>query len=311
VLDEYDCFVVGEAPMMDVKNALRYVAEGPKQELDMMFHFEHMGADCLFTDYVPIPFSLRRLKSAFTRWQHELDGCAWNALYIENHDHPRIVSRYGSEEYREKSAMTLAASYLFQKGTPFVYQGQEIGMVNTHFASIDEVPDVSAKNQYAKRIEAGDSPEKAMELINRAARDHARTPVQWSGEAHAGFCPEGVDPWLAENPNYPEINVERDEQDPDSVLNFYRKAINLRKHLSCVRDGNYKEHFKNSRKLYVYSRQDGRQRILVVCSFSKKNVRFSAPAEFPIDTANLILCNYHEPDPKILKPYECRVYLWK
>ena len=311
VLDGYDCMAVGEAPMITPHKALPFIGEGPDQTLDMMFNFEHMGADCLFTDFVPMPFSLRRYKDALTRWQRELDGRAWNALYIENHDHPRIVSRYGSERYREKSAMSLAASYLFLKGTPFIYQGQEIGMVNTRFSTIDEVPDVSAKNQYRNHIASGDSPEKAMALINRAARDHARTPVQWSAEPHAGFCPADVDPWFAENPDYPEINVERDEADPDSVLNFYRKAIALRKSLECVRNGSYAEHDADSDTRYVYSREWEGQRILVVCAFSGEDQAFAAPEGFDLSAAKLALCSVADPAEGELAPYECRVYLWE
>ena len=320
VLSHYDCMTVGEAPMITPAKALPFIEEGPNQTLDMMFHFEHMGADCLFTDYMPLPFSLRKLKAAFGSWQRELDGRAWNALYIENHDHPRIVSRYGSEEWREKSAMVLAASYLFQKGTPFVYQGQEIGMVNTHFDTIDEVPDVSAKNQYANRIAAGDSPEKAMKLINRAARDHARTPVQWSDEPHAGFCPADVSPWFAENPNYPQVNVAADEEREDSVLNFYRRAIALRRSLPVVREGRYHEFKRASDLLYFYAREpeDGApgQRLLVMCSFSDKQTLFRMPMGYEPEKGELKLANYDDapgarPDGFYeFRPYECRVYLF-
>ena len=314
VLDGYDCMAVGEAPMITPHKALPFIEEGPDQTLDMMFNFEHMGADCLFTDFVPMPFSLRRYKDALSRWQRELDGRAWNALYIENHDHPRIASRYGSERYREKSAMALAVSYLFLKGTPFVYQGQEIGMVNTHFSSIDEVPDVSARNQYRNRIASGDSPEKAMALINRAARDHARTPVQWSAEPHAGFCPADVDPWFAENPNYPEINVARDEGDPDSVLNFYRKAVALRRELPVVRDGSYREFKRASDVHYFYVREDEDEKLLVMCSFADKQTLFRMPLGFELEKGELLLANYADapgarPDGfYAFRPYECRVY---
>lgn len=315
VLVHYDCMTVGEAPMITPSKALPFIEEGPNQTLDLMFHFEHMGADCLFTDYVPLPFSLRRLKAAFDRWQHKLDGRAWNALYLENHDHPRIVSRYGSEAFREKSAMMLACSYLFQKGTPFVYQGQEIGMVNTRFSTIGEVPDVSAKNQYAKRIAAGDTPEKAMELVNRAARDHARTPMQWSDETHAGFCPADVEPWFAENPNYLEINVARDEMDPNSVLNFYRKAIRLRRALPVVREGSYRAHKRASGVLYVYAREMADERLLVLCSFADHDVRFRMPKGYGLEEGTLELCNYESEGITLpmggrvtFRPYECRVY---
>ena len=315
VLSHYDCMTVGEAPMITPAKALPFIEEGPNQTLDLMFHFEHMGADCLFTDYVPRPFSLRSLKRAFGRWQKELDGRAWNALYIENHDHPRIVSRYGSEAFREKSAMMLACSYLFQKGTPFIYQGQEIGMTNTTFSHIEDVPDVSAKNQYRRRMEAGDTPARAMALINRAARDHARTPMQWSGAPHAGFCPEDAEPWFAENPNYPEINVERDEADPYSVLNFYRKAIALRRRLPVVREGIYREHKRASGELYVYEREMEGQRLLVVCSFADHDTLFSVPGDLDLDEAVIELSNYEAegvrgPADGLLsfRPYECCVW---
>ena len=315
VLSHYDCMTVGEAPMITPRKALPFIGEGPGQTLDMMFHFEHMAADCLFTEYVPMPFDLRKLKRAFGRWQHGLDGRAWNALYIENHDHPRVVSRYGSEAFREKSAMMLACAYLFQKGTPFVYQGQEIGMVNTRFATIDEVPDVAARNQYGRRIAAGDTPERAMALVNRAARDHARTPVQWSDAANAGFCPDGVEPWFAVNPNYRGINVARDETDPHSVLNFYRRAIRLRRELAVVREGTYHEFKRASGNLYAYAREMTGERLLVLCSFADHGTTFSVPRGYDLDEGTLELCNYEEEgltrpyEGRVaFRPYECRVY---
>lgn len=154
------------------------------------------------------------------------------------------------------------------------------------------------------------SAEKRLKRLWRSSRDSARTLVQWDDSPNGGFTTSDT-PWFHINPNYTEINVAQQEEDPDSLLNFYRKAIALRKKLSCVRDGNYIEHNKRSKKLYVYSRQDSRQKILVVCSFSPKKVTFKEPACFPTDVATLILCNYDDPDPKVLKPYETRVYLWK
>lgn len=315
VLSHYDAMTVGEAPLITPAKALPFIGEGPNQTLDLMFHFDHMCADCLFTDYVPTPFSLRRLKHAFGTWQKKLDGKAWNALYIENHDHPRIVSRYGSEVFRDKSAKMLACSYLFQKGTPFVYQGQEIGMVNTHFSSIDEVPDISAKNQYGRRLAAGASPEKAMELVNRAARDHARTPVQWSGEPYAGFST--AEPWFAVNLNYPAINVEGQERDEGSVLAFYRKAIALRRALPVVRDGSYREFKRISKEIYVYAREMEGSRLLVICSFVGHDVLMKPMVGYAPEGATLELCNYDaapgtRPDGFfVLRPYECRVYRYE
>lgn len=168
--------------------------------------------------------------------------------------------------------------------------------------------DVQTRWQYANNA-TGRSPEKRLRRLWRSSRDSARTPVQWSGEENAGFTTGK--PWFSVNENYPEINVAQQEEDPDSILNFYRKAIALRKKLSCVRDGDYIEHKRSSSRLYVYSRQDSRQRILVVCSFSPRKQRFTPPRYFPIDTARLPLCNYPDPDPKVLQPYECRVYWWR
>lgn len=307
VLSHYDYFTVAEAPLVSSKQALDYIDEQAGQ-LDAMIQFQCMCADCLFTDYLPTPFVLQRMKRAFTDWQKRLAGRAWNVLYLENHDHPRIISRYGSEKFWKESGKMLAVSYLFQKGTPFVYQGQEIGMLNWRPDDPELYEDVQTRWQYANNA-TGRSPEKRLRRLWRSSRDSARTPVQWSGEENAGFTTGK--PWFSVNENYPEINVAQQEEDPDSILNFYRKAIALRKKLSCVRDGDYIEHKRSSSRLYVYSRQDSRQRILVVCSFSPRKQRFTPPRYFPIDTARLPLCNYPDPDPKVLQPYECRVYWWR
>ncbi len=307
VLDHYDCFTLAEAPLVSPRLALKYIDE-EKGQLDMMIQFQSQCADCLFTDFLPTKFSLRKLKKAFSSWQRKLEGRGWNCLYMENHDHPRIVSRYGSEQFREASAKSIATSYLFLKGTPFVYQGQELGMTNWRPKDVSEYRDVQTLWNY-EHTAVNKSPEKRLARLWRSSRDNARTPVQWSAEENAGFTTGK--PWIGVNPNYVHINAAQQEQDPDSVLNFYRKAIALRKKLSCVRFGSYREYKKNSSRLYVYARQDARQKILVVCSFSKKKVRFRAPKYFYPDTAELALCNYSNPDPKRLQPYECRVYLWK
>ena len=309
VLDNYDCVTLAEAPMVDPKTALTYITEGPKQEIDMMIQFQTQCADSFLSDYYPMPFSLKKLKKAFSNWQLKLEGKGWNMLYMENHDHPRIISRYGSEKFWKESGKMLAVSYLFQKGTPFLYQGQEIGMLNWHPESPDMYEDVQSRWEYANHA-TQKSDEKRLKRLWRCSRDSARTLVQWDNSPNAGFTTSET-PWFYANPNYTEINVAQQEEDPDSILNFYRKAVALRKKLSCVRYGNYREHFKGSGKLYCYSRQDGRQRILVVCSFSHKPMGFRAPRDFPVDTARLELCNYENPDPRRLQPYETRVYLWR
>ena len=308
VLDHYDCFTLAEAPLVWPKRALKYIDEKNGQ-MDMMIQFQCVAADCLFTDYLPTKFNLRKMKRAFSSWQHKLSGRAWNMLYMENHDHPRIISRYGSEEFWRESGKTIATAFLFQQGTPFIYQGQEIGMLNWHPEDPEMYEDVQTRYTYA-HSNLKKSPEVRLKKMWRSSRDSARTLVQWDDSPNAGFT-TAEKPWFYANPNYTEINVAQQETDPDSILNFYRKAIALRKKLSCVRYGDYKEYQKNSGRLYVYSRQDSCQKILVVCSFSDKDTRFKAPKGFYLDGAEAALCNYPDPTSDTLRPYECRVYLWK
>ena len=308
VLDHYDCFTIAEAPLVSPKKALDYIDEENGQ-IDMMIQFQCVAADCFLTDYMPMQFSLHRMKKAFTSWQEGLEGKAWNSLYIENHDHPRIISRYGSEIFWKESGKMLAAMYLFQKGTPFIYQGQEIGMINWRPEDVSEYRDVQTIWNYNNKA-LNKTPEERLKRQWRSARDSARTPVQWSDEKNAGFTTAET-PWISVNKNYTWLNAAQQEADPDSILNFYRKAVKLRKSLSCVRHGIYKEHFPLSDKFYMYSMEDKDQKILVVCSFSEKEVKFSTPKGFDMDHAKLILCNYAQPNKNRLKPYECKVYLWK
>ena len=307
VLDHYDCFTIAEAPLVQPKQALTYIQEDGGQ-LDMMIQFQCMCADCLFTDYLPTKFHLRKLKRAFSSWQYRLKGRAWNALYIENHDHPRIVSRYGSEQYWAESAKMLAVMYLFQQGTPFVYQGQEIGMTNWHPSDPEMYEDVQTRYNYA-HSNLKKSPEQRLQAMWRSSRDSARTPMQWDSSENAGFT-SGT-PWFYVNENYRQINVAQQEADPDSILNFYRRAVKLRKSLSCVRGGEYREHFRHSGKLYMYSMTDSRQKILVVCSFSDKETRFPIPRGFDLAAGQLILSNNPKKQENTLPPYGCKVYLWE
>ncbi len=308
VLDHYDCFTLAEAPLVSPRKALSYIDE-KKGQMDMMIQFQCQCADCLFTDYIPTKFHLRKMKRAFSSWQHKLEGKAWNMLYLENHDHPRIVSRYGSEEFWAESAKTLAAALLFQKGTPFLYQGQEIGMTNWKPNSIDEYRDVQTIWNYHHKA-LNKTEEERLHRQWRSARDNARTPVQWTDEKNAGFTTADT-PWMNVNPNYVDINVAKQEKDPNSVLNFYRRAVKLRKQLPCVRYGQYQEYFPLSDKVYVYAMTGEDQRILVVCSFHDKERKLTLPKGFDLGCAKLILCNYEDPKQGILRPYECKVYLWE
>ena len=313
VLNEYDCFVVGEAPMMNEKNALRYITEGPKQELDMMFHFEHMEADCLFTDVFQKPFDLLKLKKAFSKWQYALEGKGWNALYLENHDHPRIISRYGSEEYRVVSGKMLANCYMLQQGTPFIYQGQEIGMVNINLPNPDDYQDVQTINNTRTLRMMGMSKKKAAERISRTARGNARTPVQWDDSPNAGFTTGK--PWIPVNPNYKAINAKAEILDSNSIFNHYRKLIAFRKSHPVAIYGDYKEHCEDSKELYVYERSLDGKRLLVICSFTEKNVGFWAPEGFDLSKGKLVLANYMDNNMHgngfTMRPYETRVYYFE
>ena len=313
VLNEYDCFVVGEAPMMNEKNALKYIAEGPKQELDMMFHFEHMEADCLFLDALQTPFDLRKLKKAFTKWQLALQDKGWNALYLENHDHPRIISRYGSEEYRVVSGKMLANCFMLQRGTPFIYQGQEIGMVNINLKDIAEYQDVQTVNNLRTLRMMGMTKKKAEERISRTTRGNARTPVQWDDSPNAGFTTGK--PWMPVNANYKTINAKAEILDQNSIFNHYRKLIAFRKKHPVAVHGDYQEHFEDSQDLYVYERSLDGKRLLVICSFTDKPVGFWAPEGFDLSKGRLVLNNYMENNVHgngfTTRPYETRVYYFE
>ncbi len=308
VCREYDCFQLGEGPMTTTKSALSYMT-GEHKSLDLMFHFDHMMADCLFTEYIQRPFRLKRLKHAFSKWQYALAGRAWNTLYLENHDHPRVISRYGSEKYHRESGTMLAACYLFLQGTPFVYQGQEIGMTNIRLSSIDQYIDVSSKNNY-ETFHKKDSEEKRMARIHASSRDSSRTPMQWNDSENAGFS--RAKPWFTVNPNYKEINVEKEEKEPFSILNFYRKCLNYRKKSETALWGSYREYDKHNPVIYMYERRWKEKRLLVVCSFAEHRIGFSFPKGYEKLQGKIALCNYELADasyePCRLRPFEARIY---
>jgi glycosidase len=312
VLDFYDCFTVGEGPRMEPEVALSYVREGKNKVLDMMINFSHMEADCFITDFLQRPFDLIKLKKAFTKWQTKMYGKGWNALYMENHDHPRIISRYGSEKYRVESGKSIAASYLFQRGTPFVYQGQEIGMLNTPLKSLDEYKDIMVKNNARIALSLGLSKERVLKLAQKASRDNARTCMQWSSAENAGFT--SGKPWFVVNENYKDINVENQLDDPKSLLNFYRNALQFRRENPVVIYGDYIEHLPKSKELFVYERNLAGKKLLVICSYSEKSVRFDAPSGIILDESKQVFGNYDNnfviSNGFTTRPYEMRVYLF-
>ena len=312
VLDFYDCFTVGEGPRMEPSVALGYVKEGPDKVLDMMINFAHMEADCFITDFLQRPFNLKKLKKAFTRWQLDMYGKGWNALYLENHDHPRVISRYGSEKYRVESGKMLAASYIFQRGTPFVYQGQEIGMINTPLDSLDDYKDIMTHNNARIARSLGLPKKTVLKLAQKASRDNARTCMQWSDGKNGGFSE--VEPWFVVNPNYPQVNVESQLDDPGSLLNFYRDALQFRRDNPIVIYGDYAEHCSKSSQLYVYERNYEGKKLLVICSFTEKPVRFDAPDGIELKEQAQVFGNYDAnfviANGFTTRPYEMRVYLF-
>ena len=313
VLSKYDCFTVGEGPLITPEKVLRFVTEGDRQVLKTMFSFDHLEADCFMTDWMKTPFNLKKMKKCYQKWYDAMNGKGWHTLYLENHDHPRIVDRYGSLKFRVESAKMLATMCYLQKGTPFIYQGQEIGMTNIELKSIDEFKDMMTFNNQKTFAKIGIKGEKFLKMANAGSRENSRTPVQWDDSDYAGFST--VEPWFNLNENYKEINVAAAEADENSILNYYRKLLKFRKEHEVAIYGDYKEHYKNSDKLYVYERNLDGEKILVVCSFSEKSVNFEAPAGIDLSKGELVLANYKltplTNNSFVTRPYECRVYYFK
>ena len=310
VLSHYDVMTVGETPGVSVEQAQRYT--GPDEhELNMVFQFAHVNLDYdengkWTLKRVPLD-GLRRVLS---EWQTGLHGKGWNSLYLNNHDQPRMVSRFGddsTEALRSASAKMLGVLMHMMQGTPYVYQGEELGMTNVAFPDISDYRDIDTLNAWNEMTgELGVSPEHMMACIHRRSRDNARTPMQWSAAPNAGFT-TGT-PWIGVNPNYVTINAEAQENDPDSVLCFYRRLIALRRELPIITEGDYALLLADHPQIFAYQRSWQGQRLYVICSFSAQT--FDAPEILPYCGGRLLLCNYApDGDAQTLRPYEARVYL--
>ncbi|MBQ6873179.1 MAG: alpha-glucosidase [Clostridia bacterium] len=310
VLSKYDCFTVGEGPLLTPDKALPLVTEGEGQVLKTMFSFDHLEADCFMTDWIKTPFNLKKMKKCYKKWYDAMNGKAWHTLYLENHDHPRIIDRYGSLKYRVESAKMLATMCYLQKGTPFIYQGQEIGMTNIELHSIDEFKDMITFNNQKLFSKLGIKGDRFVKMANAGSRENSRTPVQWDDSENAGFT-TGT-PWFNINPNYKEINVAQAENDPNSILNYYRKLLKFRKEHEIAIYGAYREYYEDSKKAYVYERTYMGERMLVICSFSEDGEKIIAPEGYDLSKGELVLANY-DLNPVfnngfVTRPYECRVY---
>ena len=313
VLSKYDCFTVGEGPLITPEKVLRFVKEDETQVLKTMFSFDHLEADCFMTDWIKTPFNLKKMKKCYQKWYDAMNGKAWHTLYLENHDHPRIIDRYGSLKYRVESGKMLATMCYLQKGTPFIYQGQEIGMTNIELKSIDEFKDMMTFNNEKTFAKLGIKGEKFLKMANAGSRENSRTPVQWDDSEYAGFST--AEPWFNLNENYKEINVAQAEADENSLLNYYRKLLKFRKEHEVAIYGDFKQYYENSDKLFVYERNLDGEKILVICSFSEKSVNFEAPAGIDLSKGELVLANYKltplTNNSFVTRPYECRVYYFK
>lgn len=283
-------------------------------ELSMVFQFEHIGLDEIKGkskwDLANLDFV--ELKKVFSKWQAELEGRGWNSLFWNNHDLPRIVSRWGNDkgEYRKLSAKMLATILHMQKGTPYIYQGEEIGMTNVKFDSIEDYKDIETLNMYKERIDKGYDRNHIMNSIYVKSRDNARTPMQWSKEQNGGFT-KGI-PWIRVNENYKDINVDEALRDKDSVFYHYKALINLRKENDVIIYGTYNCIDINHKAIYSYVRELNGIKFLVVANFYDKIEKFILPQNIHYDKCQLILSNYKDsnniPNEIVLRPYEALIY---
>ncbi|WP_234124617.1 glycoside hydrolase family 13 protein [Clostridium hydrogenum] len=314
VLSKYDIMTVGETPLVTPKIAMKYVGEDRK-ELNMVFEFEHMDIDRDESSFIKKPFDLVKLKNIFTKWQKGLENGGWNSLYWNNHDQPRVVSRFGDDgSYWDKSAKMLGTCLHMQQGTPYIYQGEEIGMTNVSFEDIKDYRDIGAINHYKEEVEIkGKNKDDFMNYLHELSRDNARTPMQWSGSENAGFTKPGVEPWIKINPRYKEINVENQINDPNSIFNYYRKLIKIRKENEIVVYGRYDLILEDDKEIYAYTRTLDDKKLLVICNFTKNEPMFCMPEDIKYASFKTVIGNYNMDDGEIknikLKPYECKVYI--
>ncbi len=315
ILSKYDIMTVGEMPGVTTEEAKLYTAE-ERQELQMVFQFEHMDLDSGENGkWDVLPCSLLTLKQNLTKWQKALEHTGWNSLYWNNHDQPRVVSRFGNDKsYRILSAKMLATVLHMMKGTPYIYQGEEIGMTNVQFASIDEYRDIETLNMYREKVmECGENHEKVMQSIYAKGRDNARTPMQWENSEHAGFTTG--EPWLQVNPNYKAINVEQALRDPQSIFYYYKKLIELRKKHEIIVYGAYDLILEDHSSIFAYVRTWKDEKLLVIANFTEESCVFELPEEITYSSSELFIHNYDVQSESIaniaLQPYETRVYKLK
>ena len=295
VLSKYDCMTVGETPGVDPVEALRTVGEDRK-ELNMLFQFEHMGIDSQPQGkWWSKEWTLQDLKENVRRWQYVFENGGWNSNYLMNHDQPRAVSRFGNDnKYRKESAKMLATFTMCLPGTPYVYQGEEMGMTNVNFHNMSEIKDIESINYYNEQLNKGFSDEVLMNQIRRIGRDNSRTPMQWDQSDNAGFT-KGT-PWIKINENYTEINVEEAQNDENSILNYYKKLTRLRTSSEALNYGEFLEVFNEDSQVFGFYRKYNNENILVLLNFSDRNTNINVVSEIDsLSNGNyeILLSNYN------------------
>ncbi|WP_283583050.1 glycoside hydrolase family 13 protein [Limosilactobacillus difficilis] len=306
VFSKYDMLTVGETSNTTVEEATKYIRP---DELSMVFQFEHMDVDSgRFGQYSNVRFKMSDLRDTLAKWQK---GMAWNALYLGNHDQPRLVSRFGDDKhFRKESAKMLATMYILQKGTPYIFEGDEIGMTNVNFKSIDDYHDLDSHQIYNHMLDWGVSKEEALDIIQRKSRDNGRTPFQWDDSKEAGFTTGK--PWMTVNANYKQINAAEAEKDPDSILAYYKKLLKLRNNTATLIEGDFKLLSADDSSIFAYQRSDDKATYLVITSFAKEKVRYDlATIDKQFDQLELALNNYDDLEESdnvlYLKPYQALV----
>lgn len=315
VLSKYDIMTVGEMPGVSVEDGKLYT-NPERKELHMIFNFDHMDVDSGPGGKWDLkPLHLPKLKKIMAKWQTGLHGVGWNSLYFNNHDQPRSVSRFGNDQkYRVTSAKMLATSLHFLQGTPYIFQGEEIGMTNVRFDSIDDYRDVEIWNLYKEKIAEGVPEEKIMEAIYVKGRDNARTPMQWDSTENAGFT-TGT-PWIKVNPNYKEINVEAALADQNSIYYYYKKLIQLRKTNPLIVHGDFTLIDGENRRVFAYLRTYQNEKLLVVTNWSNDHLEFRLPDFINFHPGQILIANYDDANLNLektitLRPWEAIVYKGK
>ena len=309
VLSRYDIMTVGETSGVTIEEAQKYAGEAGK-ELNMVFQFEHVdNGSGDYGKWTTEKYDFKEFKRIMIKWQEELQGKAWNSLFLGNHDQPRSVSRFGNDNpaYRETSAKMLATCLHMLQGTPYVYQGEELGMTNVYFDKLEDYRDIESINFFTELTEAGlMTPEYMMKCLMLRSRDNARTPMQWDDSAQAGFT-DG-ESWIKVNPNYKEINAAQQLEDPNSIFHYYQKLIRLRKEKDIIVYGEFEPIYRDDEQIFAYIRRQKQEKLLTVCNFSEKNAEMEIPEEFK--GAECLITNLDRTVFEgriVLKPYEAFV----